>query len=50
MLVGVQQDLDRLPSHETVRLQGGDRGGFVRIGGGLYAVEATEALVNERER
>lgn len=32
-----------------MRLQGGDRGGLVRIGGGLYAVEATEALVNEGE-
>lgn len=32
-----------------MRLQGGDRGGFVRIGGGLYAVETTEALVNEGE-
>ena len=49
MLLGLEQQLDRLPSHEAGRGQGWDGGRGVGILFGLQGVVAAEGLVDEGE-
>lgn len=41
MLVRIEKELDGLPSHEAIRLQSGNSGGFVGIGGWLNTMKAS---------
>lgn len=50
MLVWVEQDLNRLPTHEANGQQRRNAGRFEGVRRRLQTVEATEFLIDERER
>lgn len=50
MLVRIEKELNGLPSHKAIRLKSWNGGGFIRVGGRLNTMKASQALVDEGKR